>query len=123
MAITAKKTKAQLEAEVPEGAKRLSRRTKVVATAQGYYDTIREPGDVFYMNEGTILRSGSWAEEVSEDTTTGEEQDSIDGMSIGEIKIELARLKIDFKGVTKKDELGELLIKSRKGEIEDEDLA
>lgn len=117
MAIAAKKTKAQLEAEVPEGGKRLAKNTKVVALEQGYYGTIREAGDVFYVLEGTIMEPGCWFEEVSEGTTTNDEQEEIDEMNIGDIKIELTRLGVDFKGVTKKDDLGALLIKARSADM------
>lgn len=115
MPIVAKKTKAQLEAEVPEGGKRLTKLTKVVALEQGYHGVIREPGDVFHVLEGTIMEPNCWFEPVSDDTATDEEQAEIDDMTLGEIKIELARLKVDFKGVTKKDELGALLLKARNG--------
>ena len=121
--LPAKKTKAQLEAEVPEDGKRFLTQTKVVALEQGYYGTIREAGDVFYVNAGTIAGPNCWFEEVSEGTTTNDEQDEIDDMSAADIKIELSRLGVDFKGVTKKGDLGALLIKSRKDAAEDEDLA
>lgn len=122
MPLPTKKTKAQLDAEVPEGGKRLAKLTKVVALEQGYYGVIREPGDVFHVLEGTIMEPNCWFEEVSDDTATNEEQEEIDNMSVGEIKIELARLKVDFKGVAKKDDLGALLLKARKGD-DGEDLA
>lgn len=121
MPIVAKKTKAQLEAEVPEGGKRLTKNTKVVALEQGYYGVIREPGDVFYVLEGTIMEPNCWFEEVSDGTATSDEQDEIDAMKIGDIKIELTRLGVDFKGLTSKGDLGAALIKARAAA--DEDLA
>lgn len=108
------KTAAELKAEVGENEVRLEKDTKVIALEQGYCDTIREPGDIFYVKKGTIYEPGvTWFELVSESTATTEETDEIEGMTVPEIKIELSRLGVDFAGVTKKVDLVDMLVRAR----------
>ncbi len=114
------KTKEQIAAEVPSGGQRLTRQTKVVATKIGYYDGIREIGDVFYVREGTIMESDCWFEIVDAITATNEDSDKVNEMDAKEIKVELARRKINFANNAPKADLVALLVKARS---EDSDLA
>lgn len=113
------KTAKELEAEVRTelGDVRLTKDTKVVAIETGYCDVIREPGDVFYVKKGTIYRPGyTWFEPVAENTPTREETDTLEDMSVAELKVELARVGVDFAGITKKADLIDLLAKHRAAE-------
>lgn len=111
------KTAKELAAEVREGQVRLEKDTKVIAIETGYSDVIREPGDVFYVKKGTIYTPGiTWFEPVNESTPTKEETDSLEDMSVAELKVELSRAGIDFTGVTKKVDLIDLLAKHRAAE-------
>lgn len=108
------KTKEELAAEVRPGEIRLDKDTKVIALEQGYSDSIREAGDVFYVKKGTIYKPGyTWFEPVSEGTATKEETDALEDMSVPELKIALNEAGIDFKGITKKDDLIGLLAAHR----------
>jgi len=115
-----KKTKEQLDAEVPEGGKRLEKDTNVMALKEGYYDTIRERGDVFVARAGTIMEPGCWFKEVAKTVATTEESDAIGEMTIPDIKVALSEKGIDFTGVTKKADLAAMLAKAN---AEDNDLA
>lgn len=106
------KTKTELEAELRDGDVRLDKDTKVVALETGYSDTIREPGDVFYVKKGTIYRPGyTWFEPVTENTPTKEETESLEDMSVAELKVALAQAGVGFAGITKKADLIDLLAK------------
>lgn len=108
------KTAEEIKAEVRPGQVRLDKDTKVVALEQGYSDQIREAGDVFYVKKGTIYTPGySWFEPVDEKTATKEETQALEDMSVAELKVELARLGVDFAGVTKKVDLIDLLVKAQ----------
>ena len=106
------KTPAELKAEVREGQVRLEKDTKVIAIETGYSDVIREPGDVFYVKKGTIYTPGvTWFEPVNESTPTKEETDSLEDMSVAELKVALAQAGVAFAGITKKADLIDLLAK------------
>lgn len=107
------KTPEQLKAEVRPGQVRLEKDTKMIALDTGYYDVIREPGDVFWVKAGTIYTPGeSWLEPAEEDTATTEELEVIEKMSVPELKVALAKAGVDFTGVSKKAELVALLAKA-----------
>lgn len=108
-----KKTKEELDAEVPKGHTRLTKQTKVVALKQGYHHTIREEGDVFHVPEGTIMEPNCWFDPVSEGTATNEDIDSVDDLTPAQMKVELAKGGVDFAGITKKSDLAALVIKLR----------
>lgn len=111
------KTAEQLAAEVRPGQIRLEKDTKVIALEEGYSDQIRAGGDVFYVKKGTIYTPGvTWFEPVHEKTATTEETESLEDMSVAELKIELAQAGVDFQGVTKKADLIALLAEHRAGE-------
>lgn len=103
----------------PQGFRVLNRTTKVMATRLGYYGQLREPGDVFYVHEGTSMEPGCWFEVVSEQTATTEEAEGVEQMSVPEIKVELAKRGIDFGSATKKTDLAALLIKARNEDAEE----
>lgn len=108
------KTAKELEAEVRPGQVRLLKDTKVIALEEGYSDSIREPGDVFWVKKGTIYQPGySWFEPVSDKTATKEETEAFEDMSVAELKIALNEAGIDFKGVTRKEDLIGLLAAHR----------
>lgn len=107
------KTKEQLDAEVPKGHTRLDKDTKVIATETGYDGIIREPGDVFYVKKGTIVPDvGNWFRTVADNTATKEETDSLDDMTVAELKAALADKGVDFAGITKKADLIDLHVKA-----------
>lgn len=100
-------------AKLPEGAILLEKDTKVIATAKGYYGTIREAGDVFYAKKGTVIKADSWLEPVDQKTPTGDETKSLEDMTVAELKIALKDAGVDFAGITKKDDLIDLLARAR----------
>lgn len=110
---TIKKTKEQLDAEVPAGGKRFERDTKVVALRDGYSDVIREQGDVFYVKAGTIAGPNCWFKEVADNTATTEEENSVEDMTVPQLKVALVELGVDFSGITKKPDLIALLLKTQ----------
>lgn len=113
------KTKEELDKEVPPGGVRFDKDTKVVALELGYSDVLRQPGEVFYVKKGTIMGPDCWFQPVDEKTATTADEDAYDRMTVPELKIALAKKSIDFAGITRKQDLINLLLESE----QEDDLA
>lgn len=94
---------------LPADATYLDKETKVVALRLGYSDFIREPGEIFYVPKGTVMRKNCWFTPVEDNTATTDELRALEAMTIPDLKIALAREGVDFAGVNKKSDLIALL--------------
>lgn len=117
---TIPKTKEQIEAEVTPGSTRLTRDTKVMALRTGYADSIREPGEIFYVKAGTIMEPECWFTPVADNTATTVETDAYEEMTVADLKIALSKRGIDFTGITRKNDLIDLLSRADyEGDVDD----
>ncbi len=113
------KTKEELEKEVPAGGVRFDKDTKVVALELGYSDVLRQAGEVFYVKKGTIMGPNCWFQPVDEKTTTTDDETAYENMTVAELKVALAKKGVDFAGITRKQDLIDLLAKAE----QEDDLA